>query len=1253
MVDGEVKLNIKADVDLSSLRKQYQKAAESARMNLNKTIRDFDVSVSKSLKDAADDAAAFSKSMDLDIFTRAADALKVIDARLNEIKQGADSIDLVTAHLGALEQELSKTSRDILKLSANYERMQQAAAMKGALISDYGSIEKAKEAYAGLGETVKNLQRALIDKGFGYVADMGPDTIAKLDAQNAKIEEARQALARLKAERDKLAQSPDAGTTEGTKQLAAYDAQIQTTIRDLANLSKQFYKTARDAGWKFDNKAIQESYNQIKELEQANERVVVLGRALKEVKLDAENTSETMGKLGKYSDKFNSLVSAIKNIGSATAEVNEEAEQTTINFSQWRNAVWSVSRVLGSVYTLSLDVVRGAKMIANFYKTLWGYAKRVLSVFKAWRGGIVSTAVEHAKSFKTMIRDVLRYAFGIRSLFALFRRLRKYIKEAFEEMAKQIPEVEKTLSGLKSSLGMLKGSLATAFEPILSAVAPMLNILIEKLSQAMTYIGMFFAALTGRGYVYQATKSMQNFTKETKKAKEQLQKFDELNNITTNKNKDDDEAPIAIFKKVPVPDWIKDLADKIKNIINQIIGPIKKAWALVGEYVKWAWLRAFNAVKKFLLDIGKDFLRAWEKWGTPIFIRIFQIVGDIGETIANIAEALDEAWNANDNGYKIWNAILEIIYKIASGIRRITKDVRDWAFTLNLTPAMTAFREWLESLVPVIQMVMDILYDFWNDTVKPIITWAFDGEDSGLARFFNILRNFNNMLDKSKIQENLDKIWKALGNFGVNVGEGLLDFMDRMLRYLGDWLNSDEFAEWCDTIANFLNNIEPEDIAEKLEQIARIIGNIISSLFDAIEYVKEFNFLGRDILDWIEILSENLDRIAKLAVFGKLTIDLIRFAANIALMVGAMYKFLGPTGLIVMGVIGLVAAIAGYVVAFVDMWRNGINDVEAIFMSFCGVIATVLAGLVFGPVGALVAAIIVAIAGIVLIIHDNWDKIVAWWTGTAWPAIQTFLWDCLRVVVAVLEAIWVTIQTAFYAIVGIVTGIISTIVGIISGAVDLIVNTVLGIINTIISILEAVWITIKSIIEAIVTGSTEPLGKIKEAWVNVFTSIKDLLKGIWNGIASIIEGAINGILKGIEVFVNGVIGAANRAASAIASVPGFSGSIRQFATISMPRVSIPRLAEGAVIPPNKEFLAVLGDQKSGTNIESPLSTMVEAFNQAGGNRSEQELTLLQEQNQLLRQLIEKEWSISASQMFNAMQRQAVVYTKQSGKPAFS
>lgn len=44
-------------------------------------------------------------------------------------------------------------------------------------------------------------------------------------------------------------------------------------------------------------------------------------------------------------------------------------------------------------------------------------------------------------------------------------------------------------------------------------------------------------------------------------------------------------------------------------------------------------------------------------------------------------------------------------------------------------------------------------------------------------------------------------------------------------------------------------------------------------------------------------------------------------------------------------------------------------------------------------------------------------------------------------------------------------------------------------------------------------------------------------------------------------------------------------------------VEIPALAKGAVIPANKKFLAVLGDQTRGTNVEAPLDTIQQAVAQ--------------------------------------------------------
>lgn len=128
---------------------------------------------------------------------------------------------------------------------------------------------------------------------------------------------------------------------------------------------------------------------------------------------------------------------------------------------------------------------------------------------------------------------------------------------------------------------------------------------------------------------------------------------------------------------------------------------------------------------------------------------------------------------------------------------------------------------------------------------------------------------------------------------------------------------------------------------------------------------------------------------------------------------------------------------------------------------------------------------------------------------------------------------------------------------------------------------------------------------VKEFWTEhiapIFTKKwwADLGKTCMNGLISGFEGGINGIIWAFESMINWIVNGFNKISFNIPDwVPGIGGKkfgidIKQ---VKFDRVSIPRLAQGAVIPPNREFLAVLGDQKQGTNIEAPLQTIVDAFN---------------------------------------------------------
>ena len=149
----------------------------------------------------------------------------------------------------------------------------------------------------------------------------------------------------------------------------------------------------------------------------------------------------------------------------------------------------------------------------------------------------------------------------------------------------------------------------------------------------------------------------------------------------------------------------------------------------------------------------------------------------------------------------------------------------------------------------------------------------------------------------------------------------------------------------------------------------------------------------------------------------------------------------------------------------------------------------------------------------------------------------------------------------------------------------------------------------KKILSGLITFLT---GVFTGDWKKAWNGVLDILKGVWNLIVGTVEGAINFIIDGINLLIS----ALNKIHFEVPDwVPLVGGKSFGINITPVSRVSLPRLASGAVIPPNREFMAVLGDQKSGTNIETPLATMVQAFKQAmnepGGAGGRQMTVILQ------------------------------------------
>ena len=129
-------------------------------------------------------------------------------------------------------------------------------------------------------------------------------------------------------------------------------------------------------------------------------------------------------------------------------------------------------------------------------------------------------------------------------------------------------------------------------------------------------------------------------------------------------------------------------------------------------------------------------------------------------------------------------------------------------------------------------------------------------------------------------------------------------------------------------------------------------------------------------------------------------------------------------------------------------------------------------------------------------------------------------------------------------------------------------------------------------------------GTFSQDWEMAWTGIKDILAGVLNGIITLFENATNLCRNNI----NSILDLMQELTSF--KLPDWLGGF-EFKGINIPRldkIKLPRLATGAVIPPNREFLAVLGDQKQGTNIEAPAAAIEAAVARgmaqySGGNQT--------------------------------------------------
>lgn len=178
-----------------------------------------------------------------------------------------------------------------------------------------------------------------------------------------------------------------------------------------------------------------------------------------------------------------------------------------------------------------------------------------------------------------------------------------------------------------------------------------------------------------------------------------------------------------------------------------------------------------------------------------------------------------------------------------------------------------------------------------------------------------------------------------------------------------------------------------------------------------------------------------------------------------------------------------------------------------------------------------------------------------------------------------------------------------------SGAFSVLTSPITLVVAAISAVIGAVILLVRHWDEVKVAAASA-WGSIQNVWGGASEWFRqNLLTPLANGFRSMVNGVIgflNGMISGVVAGINAVIRAINSIRFTLPGwIPGIGGRGVGFNlnTVTAPR--IPYLAQGAVLPANRPFLAVVGDQKNGTNVEAPLETIQQALANVLAQRTEE------------------------------------------------
>lgn len=750
--------------------------------------------------------------------------------------------------------------------------------------------------------------------------------------------------------------------------------------------------------------------------------------------------------------------------------------------------------------------------------------------------------------------------------FRAFSAVMSGIKGGFDNLSQYSSDTNNSLSMLWSSLVRLQNSLATAFAPILSIVAPILSKFIDMISTAASYVSMFFAFLSGKKTYTKAIAVQKDYAKSLDKTASSAKKDADSTKDVADATEDATDATEDYLSPLDDLNRYTEQQDKNNSGSKNPSSSTPNTGGGSGtspmfEEVAISDIPILEKLKDILSKIFKPFKEAWDKEGQNTIDSAKYAFTELKNLVTDVGKSMLEVWT-NGTGTKILETILQITQGIFTTIGNVARQL-DVAWNKNKVG--TAI---IQAIADIFQTILDII----NKIVWATADWA------EKLDFYPLLDSIRNVLEK------LQPLIKVIGDYVYEL------YTTIVLPFL-KWLIEKGLPTLINGIAGFF------DFLSKHSWIIELIGSLLIGAFAA----------------------------------GKIT-PLIAMIVN---GISGLISILGSEGLIgaisaIISSVGIIPIVITAVIAILVLLATHWDQVKQTMLNFADWLNNAFVTdwtRQFGIIGDYMNLFFSTISNIIDGIKQIFNGIVEFFTGVftgnwkqAWEGIKDIfigVWNLMATIVTTpLNLIKTLVNQVFEFIKNFVLTPFSKFV---NGIFKTDWTKAFGIIGDYMNgwaqNIKNLFDSVKQIFNGIVNFVN---GVLSGNWRRAWNGIKNIFAGIWNAMASLIKSPVNLIISFMNAMLRGFQRMQNGFASAMnhmnIRLPKWLQEFTGWSSVGFnigywsPNY-IPYLAKGAVIPPNKEFMAVLGDQKNGNNIEAPESLIRQIVREESGGGQKQRIEI--------------------------------------------